>query len=110
MELSDYAAHDAVGIAGLVRSGEVSAAEVEDAARRAIDAVGPALGATVGSLVEPALGASSDGALGGVPFAMKEVGTHLAGQVTQLGSRWTGGGVTGGADTHFGQRLRAAAG
>lgn len=108
MDLSDYAAHDAVGIAGLVRSGEVSAAEVEDAARRAIDAVGPALGATVGSLVEPALGASSDGALGGVPFAMKEVGAHLAGQVTQLGSRWTGGGVAGGADTHFGQRLRAA--
>ncbi len=108
MELRDYAAQDAVGIAGLIRSGEVSAAEVEDAARRAIDAVDPTLGATVGRPVEPALEASRDGALAGVPFAMKEVGAHLAGQVTQLGSRWTGEGVTGGEDTHFGGRIRAA--
>ncbi len=108
MELRDYAAHDAVGLARLVRSGEVSAAEVEDAARRAIDSVDPALGATVGGPVEPALGASGDGGLAGVPFAMKEVGAHLEGQVTQLGSRWTGAGVTGSADTHFGRRIRAA--
>ena len=108
MDLRDYATRDAVGLATLVRSGEVSAAEVEDAARRAIDAVDPALGATVGRLVEPALEASGDGPLAGVPFAMKEVGAHLAGQVTQLGSRWAGGGVTGAADTHFGQRIRAA--
>ena len=108
MELRDYAAHDAVGLAHLVRSGEVSAAEVEDAARRAIDTVDPALGATVGGPVEPALEASRDGALAGVPFAMKEVGAHLAGQVTQLGSRWAGAGVTGSVDTHLGQRIRAA--
>ena len=108
MELRDYAAHDAVGLAHLVRSGEVSAAEVEDAARRAIDTVDPALGATVGGPVEPALEASGDGALAGVPFAMKEVGAHLAGQVTQLGSRWAGAGVRGSVDTHLGQRIRAA--
>ena len=108
MELRDYAAHDAVGLARLVRSGEVSVAEVEDAARRAIDSVDPVLGATVGGPVEPALAGSGDGAFGGVPFAMKEVGAHLEGQVTQLGSRWTGAGVTGSADTHFGQRIRAA--
>ncbi len=108
MELRDYGAHDAVGLARLVRGGEVSAAEVEEAARRAIDAVDPALGATVGGPVDPALEARGDGTLAGVPFAMKDVGAHLAGQVTQLGSRWAGDGVTGGADTHFGQRIRAA--
>jgi amidase len=104
----DYVTSDAVGLAALVRSREVSAAEVVDAARRAIGAVDPALDATVGGLLEPALEASDNGPLAGVPFAMKEVAPHLAGQVSQLGSRWAEGGVTGAADTHFGQRLRAA--
>ncbi len=108
MQLRDYAACDGVGLATLVRSGEVSAAEVEDAARRAIGQVDPALGATVGELLEPALEASDEGPFAGVPFALKEVGPHLKGQVTQLGSRWAGDGVTGVADTHFGRRIRAA--
>ncbi len=108
MDLRDYAARDAVGLAALVRTREVSAAEVEDAARRAIGAVDSALDATVGRLLEPALEASDEGPLAGVPFALKEVAPHLEGQVTQLGSRWAGDGVTGAADTHFGQRIRAA--
>ncbi len=108
MDLRDYVTRDAVGLAALVRSREVSAAEVEDCARRAIGAVDPAIGATVGGLLEPALEANENGPLAGVPFAMKEVAPHLAGQVSQLGSRWTGSGVSGTVDTHFGQRLRAA--
>lgn len=108
MQLRDYAACDGVALATLIRAGDVSAAEVEDAARRAIDEVESALGATVGELAEPAFAASEDGPLAGVPFALKEVAPHLEGQVTQLGSRWAGGGVTGIADTHFGQRVRAA--
>ena len=108
MDPRDYAALDAVGLAALVRAGDVSAAEVEDAARRAIGAVDPALGATVGPLLEPALEASQEGPLAGVPFAMKEVAPHLQGQLSQLGSRWAGGGVTGAADTHLGRRIRAA--
>ena len=108
MELRDYAAQDAVGLAELVRKGDVSADEVEDAARRAITTVEPQLHATVGELVEPALDASSDGPFAGVPFAMKEVAPHLEGQRTQLGSRIAGDGVVSGADTHFGSRIRAA--
>jgi amidase len=108
MDLRDYAAHDAVGLAALVRSGAVSIAEVEDAARRAICAVDPQLDATVGPLLEPALEASDEGPLAGVPFAMKDVAPHLKGQVSQLGSRWTGDGIAGAADTHLGRRMRAA--
>ena len=108
MDLRDYAARDAVGLAALVRDGEVSAAEVEDAARRAVAAVDPALAATVGQLLEPALDAGDEGPLAGVPFAMKEVAPHLRGQVSQLGSRWAVDGLTGAADTHLGQRIRAA--
>ena len=108
MDLRDYVARDAVGLAELIRSREVSVAEVEDAARRAIAAVDPVIGATVGPLFEPSLGASGAGSLAGVPFAMKEVAPHLEGQVSELGSRWASSGVTGAADTHFGERLRAA--
>jgi amidase len=108
MDLRDYAACDAVGLATLMRGGEVTAAEVEDAARRAIGAVDPALEATVGRPLELPLESSGEGPLAGVPFAMKDVAPHLKGQLTQLGSRWAGDGVTGSADTDFGQRIRAA--
>ena len=108
MDLHDYAACDGVGLATLVRTRAVSAAEVEDCARRAIGEVDQALGATVGELLDPALEANDEGTFTGVPFALKEVAPHLKGQVTQLGSRWAGDGVTGVADTHFGQRVRAA--
>ncbi len=108
MELRDYAAQDAVGIAQLVRTGEVSADEVDEAARRAIEAVEPQLQATVGDLMDPALEAADGGPLAGVPFAMKEVAPHLKGQRTQLGSRIAGDGVVAGGDTHFGQRIRGA--
>ena len=61
MELREYAANDTVGLAELVRKGDVSAAELETAARQAIAAVEPQLHATVGDLVDPALEASGDG-------------------------------------------------
>jgi amidase len=108
MELHEYAAQDAVGLAALVRAGEVSAEEVENAARRAIAAVEPALGATVGELLEVVPEASSDGPLAAVPFALKDVAPHLEGQIVQAGSRWTGDGIAAPADTHLGQRMRAA--
>jgi amidase len=108
MDLADYAQCDAVGLAALVRAGELSADEVEDAARRAIAKVDRTLHATVGGLLEPALESARDGPLGGVPFALKEVAPHLKGQVSQLGSRCTADGITGAADTYLGQRIRAA--
>ena len=108
MHLHDYAACDAVALATLVRERDVSAAEVEDAARCAIGQVDPALGATVGDLLAPALESSDEGPLAGVPFAIKEVAPHLRGQVSQLGSRLVGAGITGVEDTHFGRRIRAA--
>jgi amidase len=108
MDLQDYASQDAVGLAALIRAGEVSAGEVDGAARQAIAEVEPALQATVGELYDNPLEASDDGPFAGVPFAMKEVAPHLKGQRTQLGSRWAGEGITGATDTHLGQRIRAA--
>ena len=108
MDLRDYTEQDAVGLALLIRTGDVTAAEVGDAARRAIEAVEPALSATVGDLLDPPLDAATDGPLAGVPTAMKEVAPHLAGQVSAVGSRWAGNGITGTADTELGSRIRAS--
>lgn len=108
MELRDYAARDAVGLAELVRQGAVSVEEVDGAARRAIASVDSQLHATVGELYESTFDADSDGVFGGVPFALKEVAPHAEGQRTQLGSRLAGDGVLGGADTHLMTRFRAA--
>ena len=108
MELRDYAACDGVGLATLVRIGDVSAAEVEDVARRAIEpgrsgarrhgrrafrarARGKRRRPSRGRAVRPE---------GGRPTP--EGAGHPARQ--PMGRR----GSTGVADTHFGQRVRAA--
>jgi amidase len=108
MELEEYAAQDGVGLAALVRGGEASAAELEDAARRAIAAVEPSVQATVGELYDSAFDASDEGPFAGLPMVMKDVAPHLEGQIVQAGSRWTGEGVRCPADTHLGARIRAA--
>jgi amidase len=41
VKLSEYAAHDAVGLMGLLRRGEVSARELHDTALSAIEALNP---------------------------------------------------------------------
>jgi amidase len=108
MELRDYAAQDAVGLAALLHAREVSAEEVEAAARAAIASVETTLHATVGELLDPPPPAADHGPFAGVPFALKDVAPHLEGQVVEAGSRLTGGGVRCPADTHLGQRIRAA--
>jgi len=50
MNFDDYAAHDALGLADLVRKGEVSAAELEETARRGIDTVNGTINAVVGDV------------------------------------------------------------
>ncbi|MEZ5099958.1 MAG: hypothetical protein R3C15_09220 [Thermoleophilia bacterium] len=63
MEIRDCAAQDAVGLAELLRTRQVSATEVEDVARRAIEAVEPQLSATVGPLLDAPLESSDDRAV-----------------------------------------------
>ena len=49
MNLSDYTKHDALGLAALIASREVSAAEVTAAALQAVEAVNPTVNAVVES-------------------------------------------------------------
>src|SRR5262249_49689979 len=79
--LDDIARMDAVGQAGLVRAGELSARELVEAAIARIERVDPELNAAVVRLyVEGrASAAAASGPLAGVPFLLKDVGARQAG-------------------------------
>jgi amidase len=107
MNLRDYCAHDATGLAGLIRSGQVSAAEVEAAAREAIAAVNPKLNAVVGAVFDRPLEANPAGAFAGVPFVIKDLVLHAAGVTHEMGSRIAKG-LAFPHDTHLMTKFRAA--
>jgi amidase len=92
MKLREYAALDAVALAALVRSGEVSASEVTEAAIAAIEALNPTLNAAVLEDFERARAAAAtmarDLPLAGVPFLVKDIGVHVHGWRTRMASRY----------------------
>ncbi|MDE1181466.1 amidase [Paraburkholderia sp.] len=92
---SDYLAHDAIGLADLVRRREVSRRELIDAAISRAEAVNPAINALVLKDYDTARIRASrdegrmlgDGPLAGVPFLIKDLGTPVAGLPMTMGSR-----------------------
>ncbi len=92
MRIDEYAALDAVALSTAVRAGEVSAAEVTEAAIGAIEAVEPRLNALVlkdfAQARRTALGVPRDAPLAGVPFLVKDVNLQVAGWPTTHSSRF----------------------
>ncbi|GAA4221154.1 amidase [Streptosporangium album] len=93
MELHEYASLDAVGLRELIRAREVSAAEVEAVARRALEYAHADLNALTLPLFEPALDHEPGGSLAGVPFVIKDSGPFARGVPFALGSRSIRGAV-----------------
>lgn len=91
MRHDEYAAHDATGLAQLIRDREVTASEVLDAALARADAVNPALNAVVHRMDEvareSAAGDLPDGPFAGVPFMVKDMDGFLAGEPWTMSSR-----------------------
>jgi amidase len=87
VELSEYAALDAVALSRAIRSGAVSAAAVEDLARSAVALVNPDLNALARPLFEPALAHDASGPFAGVPFLIKDSGPFARSVHFALGSR-----------------------
>ena len=86
----DYAAHDAVGLAALVRAGEVTPRELTEAAIRRIEARNGALNAVIHKLYDKALAAADssdlpDGPFRGVPMLLKDLWPASAGDPVHLG-------------------------
>jgi amidase len=108
MEPSEYIEYDAVGLAQLITSGQVSAQEVQQVARRAIAVVNPELNALVGDVFDEPLPYSADGPFAGVPFLIKDLVVHAKGVPTRLGSRLTGEGIAFPSDTDLMARFKQA--
>jgi amidase len=90
MRPDEYRQHDATALAGLVRDGEVTAADLLALARSRRDEVNPRLNAVVADVpdadaraADPALG----GPFAGVPFLVKDLGQEYAGLATSGGCR-----------------------
>ncbi|MGZ8735314.1 MAG: amidase, partial [Acidimicrobiia bacterium] len=105
---------DATAQADLVRRGEVSPAELVEAARSRIEAVNPEINAVIHSLAEKAAAAAvasdlADGPFRGVPFLVKDAVCHTSGDPYHCGMQflkdreWTAE-----TDTYLAQKFRRA--
>lgn len=108
MRFSEYIEYDAVGLAHLIKSGQVSVQEVQQLARQAILSMNLTLNALVGGLFDEPLPFSTTGPLAGVPFAIKDLSLHAAGVRTGLGTRLTGEGLVFPHDTDLMARFKQA--
>lgn len=91
LSASDYDALDGLGMAALVRTGQVSALELAAAAIARAEKVNPQINAIVYPLYEAARARAAAGPpagpFGGVPFLLKDFGAHYAGAPHTAGSR-----------------------
>jgi amidase len=87
--MSDLTWVDATGQAELVRSGEVSAAELAEAAIARVEAVNPQLDAVIRTRFDQARteaeGELPDGPFRGVPILFKDLGCTVEGEATAFG-------------------------
>jgi amidase len=107
MRVDEYSAHDAVGLRGLLRAGEVTETEVEAAAREAIGAVDGTLNALAMPLFDEPLDHAADGPFAGVPFLIKNSGPVAEGVPFTMGSDLFAGAVAP-CDLEIMRRFRAA--
>jgi amidase len=107
VELDEYARQDAVGLRGLIAAGEVSAAEVEAVARRALNLADAEVNGLALPLFSPALDHADDGPFAGVPFLIKDSGPMARGVPFFCGSRSLNG-IVAAHDHYLMSRFRAA--
>jgi amidase len=89
---TEYTEHDGLGLAELVRSKQVAAEEVLEAAIERIEALNPALNAVVTRVYDEARaappGSNPQMPFAGVPFLLKDLGGAQAGVPMSAGSRF----------------------
>ena len=109
--VSNYASYDGLGLAELVRQGDVTPSELLEDAYSAIDAINPALNGVVSRipvLAEAEIAAGlPDGPFKGVPFLVKELGVQMKGAPSRCGSKLTED-LVAAEDTELATRFRAA--
>ena len=87
----EYTQYDALGLAALVHSGEVSAKELLDAAVDKANKLNPKLNAIIHRFDERAYQATQEGlptgAFTGVPYLLKDLSFYFSGEPLTMGSR-----------------------
>ena len=108
---NDYSAYDGLGLADLVRTGQVRPEEILDAAIARIESLNPRLNAVVHTMYDEArrtiAAGLPKGAFAGVPFMLKDLSALYEGAPTTNGSRLFAGHVAD-HDSEITRRYRAA--
>lgn len=110
LTLEEYLAHDALGLAGLVRAGKVAPLELLEAALARVEAWNPRLNAVIHRMEADARAAAAappKGPFAGVPFLAKDLITTYKGHPTSQGSRLLAGHVWD-HDSEMAARVKAA--
>ncbi len=112
MSWDEWATHDAVALAGRVRNGDVTPAELAAQAAAGIAKVNPAVNAVVevfeDVVADPLKdGMNPAGTFAGVPYLMKDIGPTLKGRLQEMGSLLMRGNRAT-ADSHLAGRIRQA--
>jgi amidase len=111
-KFDEYASLDGMAQADLVRRGEVTAAELVEAAIGRIERLNPDLNAVIRPLFddarEAAKGPLPEGPFSGVPFLLKDLLAEIAGVPLVEGSGFLDGHYVSGADCELVRRLKAA--
>ncbi len=109
---ADYAKLDAVALAELIRSKQISAMDAIEAAIARAEQVNPVINAIVLPYYDLARTAARStlpaGPLHGVPMLLKDLGTAMQGTLTTEGSRFFRDGPVADHDSTLVQRYRAA--
>ena len=88
----EYGDYDGLGLAELVRDGEVSPLELVEEAISRIEGLNPQLNAVIHKMYDPARAAAvgdlPDGPFRGVPFLLKDLLSVYAGEPMRNGSRF----------------------
>ncbi|MBI1732905.1 MAG: amidase [Gammaproteobacteria bacterium] len=109
MNVSEYIRQDATGLAQLIRDGEVTAAEAQTCACQVIARHNPAINAVVEVFPTAVASLPSVHApFAGVPFLVKDLVIHAAGQTMEMGSRLCLGFKAPAHDTDLMRRFRQA--
>lgn len=107
MDKETYVQFDGLGLADLIKKGEVTAQEVRAVALELVDDLNPELNAVLQRIDSPDSTASDEGPFSGVPFLIKEIILHAAGVPCRDGSRLNGD-LAHPNDTELMRRFRAA--
>lgn len=108
LSFEEYSSRDGLGIASLIRSGEVAATEVQHTAIELAKKVGPLLGAFTEGPFDNAQPANSAGEFAGVPFVIKDLLITAAGVPSHNGSGALADGIVPEGDSILMSRFRNA--